>query len=604
MEQTNNEGSIKAISKRHEDSRFSVYTFGEVDLPEAIEKSYENFVLYGDDNLYPQMLIDAWQQSSIHMALTNGIVQMIAGEGVTFDQKIMEVEAFRNQVNSKGETLNELVNKTAFDLYLHGYFGWQVIWNTARTKIVEIYHTPGEQIRSGKADEAGVVTQYFISWDWKSYRKGKFKPKAIPTFNVMDRSAGRQMLFVKQYRPNQYYYSTPSYVGGMNWILIDNRIGEFHLNNIENGFFPSSVVQFFNGEPPQEEKRRIETGFLNKFTGKKSSKIVFVYNNNQDEKVSFDTYEPANIDKRFRDLMPEVSKNIMIAHRVPSPLLFGIRESSGLGNNAEELESSALLMNKMVVMPMQNVILEALQKVFRVNSWETEITIETLQPSQFLKGDEDDASATTEHDESEDEFAEVKNAGAGRKGKIVIDENHVQPVIRHLSEKGEKREDLEADGWVLVQVDDTLTAEGIRLRLKKTQFQIESEPEDPSFLDKGLYKIRYEYRGPRDERNRDFCAKVLDLKLIYRKEDIDTMTSSQANPEFGIYSIWDYKGSYGCRHKWHRLVFFRKRDTRGRFMPGDGLVNDRTVSPGETPGEVLPEPGLEDKALKRNEEIS
>lgn len=602
MEQTGNGESIKAISKKVNDRAFSVYNFGEVDLPQAIEKTYEKWVIYGEDNLYPQMLIEAWQQSSTHMALTNGIVQMIAGEGITFSEKILDVEAFRNRVNRKGETLEELIGRTAFDLYLHGYFGWQLIWNQARTKIVEIYHTPAEQIRSGKRDETGMIREYYISWDWEKHRKKGFEPTVIPAFNLMDRSAGKQMLFVKQYRPNQYYYSTPSYVGGLNWILMDNRVGEFHLNNIENGFFPSSVVQFFNGEPPQEEKRKLELNFMQKFTGKKSAKIVFVYNNNQDEKVSFDTYEPANIDKRFRDLMPEISKNIMIAHRVPSPLLFGIRDSGGLGNNAEELESSALLMNKMLIMPMQQIILEALDKIFRVNQWEVEMTIETLQPSQFLEGDQDDASATTE-DETEDEFASFGNKEAGRRGKVVVDDMHVDPIVRHLKKVGESREELEEDGYVLVQVDDMLTSEGVKLKLKRLQFQIESDPEDPSFLDKGLYKIRYEYRGPRDQKNRDFCAQVLDLNLIYRKEDIDTMTSNQANPEFGIYSIWDYKGSYGCRHKWHRLVFFRKRNPRGQFLPSDGLLNDKTVSPGETPAEVLPPEGLEDKALKKNSQI-
>jgi hypothetical protein len=81
---------------------------------------------------------------------------------------------------------------------------------------------------------------------------------------------------------------------------------------------------------------------------------------------------------------------------------------------------------------------------------------------------------------------------------------------------------------------------------------------------------------------------VLDLNLIYRKEDIDTMTTNMANPEFGLYSIWDYKGSYGCRHRWHRLVFFRKRNPKGQFMPNEGLENDKNVGPSETPESVKP----------------
>jgi len=577
------------------DPIISVQAFSEIELPVASEKSYQAFVTYGDDNLFPNELIKAWLQSPTHMALVNGIVQMIAGEGVTFDSKIVEVETWRKRVNRKGDTLEDLIGKTAFDLYLHGYFTWTVIWNKARTRFAEVYHTPAEQVRSGKVnEETNEIDEYFVSWDWSQYRKPKFKPQRIKAYDPADRSEAKQMMFVKQYRPSQYYYSTPSYIGGMNWILLDNRIGEFHLNNIENGFFPSSVVQFFNGEPPQEEKARIERNFMQKFTGKKQAKIVFVYNNNQEQKVAFDTHEPANIERRFRDLMPEVSKNIMIAHRVPSPLLFGIRESTGLGNNAEELESSSLLMNKMVVIPMQQIILQQLSEIFKVNNWPVEATIETLQPSQWLEGDEDDAEATTEDEQSK----------FSKKGEQVITEELIIPIIRHLKEKGESREELEAEGWVLIEDDGMLTTEGVKLRLRPDAFQnISSDPEDPSYLDRGLYKIRYEYRGPRDDKNRDFCAEVLDLNYIYRKEDIDTMTSEQANPEFGIYSIWDYKGSYGCRHKWHRLVFFRKRNPKGQFLPNEGLENDKTVSPSQTPTEVVDSLG-DEKATTTNENLT
>lgn len=579
---SNNGIELKPKEKTETKDRFSVQHFDAVALPQVKESTYEDFVVYGADNQFPQDLINAWLQSSTHSAITNGIVQMIAGDNITFENDVAEVTAWIEKVNVKGESLAELIHKTAFDLYLHGYFGWQIVWNAARTKIVSIYHTPAEQIRSGKADDNGKIHDYYVSWDWTQYRKKKFKPQKIKAFDPADRSEGKQMLFVKQYRPNQYYYSTPAYFGGMNWILLDDMVSEFHLNNIENGFFPSSVVQFFNGEPPQEEKRKIEQSFMSKFTGKGQSKIVFVYNENQDEKVAFDTHEPANIDKRFRELSPEIPKNIMVAHRVPSPLLFGIRDSTGLGNNAEELESSSLLMNKMVIIPFQKIILETLGKVFKINNWKTEITIETLQPSQWLEGQSDDADATTEE-------TEVK-ASFGKVGVEVITEDLVAPIIKHLKAKGESREELESDGWVLIQEDENRTVEGLKLRLMPVGFsEISSDPESPSYLDQGLYKIRYEYRGPRDDKNRDFCAEVLDLNLIYRKEDIDTMTSEAANPEFGIYSIWDYKGSYGCRHKWHRLVFFRKRNTKGQFLPNEGLENDKQVSPSTTPAAVNPD---------------
>jgi len=204
---------IKPTKKPVIKDRFSVHNFEEAELPRVVEKSHENFVTYGEDNQFPQDLIQAWLQSSTHNAITNGIVQMIAGDNITFDKPVIDVELWAKKINTKGETLGDLINKTAFDLYLHGYYGWQIVWNQARTKIVSIYHTPAEQIRAGKADEKGVVGEYFVSWDWTQYRKKKFEPTRIKAFDITDRSEGKQMLFVKQYRPSQYYWNELDFVG-------------------------------------------------------------------------------------------------------------------------------------------------------------------------------------------------------------------------------------------------------------------------------------------------------------------------------------------------------------------------------------------------------
>lgn len=672
MEPTKSEGSIKATSKSKKDPAVSVYNFGEVDLPVASEKSYEDFVTYGEDNLFPQSLITAWQQSSTHNAITSGIIQMIAGHGLKFDTPIAELEKFKMKINRKGETLDELINKTAFDLYLQGYYGWQIVWNQARTQIVEIYHTPAEQIRTGKANDLGMVEDYYVSWDWSQYRKKKFAPTKIPAFNLLDRSEGRQMIFVKQYRPNQYYYSTPSYIGGMNWILMDNRVGEFHLNNIDNGFFPSSVVQFFNGEPPQEEKRKIEMGFMDKFTGKKQAKIVFVYNNNQDERVSFDTYEPANIDKRFRDLMPEISKNIMIAHRVPSPLLFGVREGGGLGNNAEELESSSLLMNKMVIVPFQQMIIETLAEIFKVNAWDTDMSIDTLQPGQFLDGDEEDAEAKTgdepdEIPEGEKKVGKVPKAKAlapkakapategadvakqalngaqisslleittnvstgalspesakaiigasfptftplqinavvdnivpapvtefGKDDRMVMPVEMIKPLLEHLDSVGITETELREQGYELVLDEGELTVEGIKRRLRPDMFAVtpdvstvKRESSDP-----GFYIIRYQYRPGQGEQaiietTRDFCDHMMTVNAakLYSHQEINQMSFQGANPEFGTYSIFKYKGSYNCRHRWARMVWFRTGTNTGQ------VKGYRKLHPDEVPVGMRP----------------
>ena len=116
-------------------------------------------------------------------------------------------------------------------------------------------------------------------------------------------------------------------------------------------------------------------------------------------------------------------------------------------------------------------------------------------------------------------------------------------ILEQLELVGESREQLEKDGWIIEEM--------------KEDFAITSKPDISSLEDYGKFQIRYQYTGPKDSKNRNFCAKMLSKNLIFRKEDINQLTIQSENSEFGIYDIFTYKGSYGCRHHWTRLRMFK-----------------------------------------------
>ena len=125
-----------------------------------------------------------------------------------------------------------------------------------------------------------------------------------------------------------------------------------------------------------------------------------------------------------------------------------------------------------------------------------------------------------------------------------LPEDRQDAILEQLLEVGEKREDLEAQGYVIEEVGEE-------------EFAITSKPELSSLEDYGKFKIRYSYQGPLDAKNRNFCSRMRKANLIYRKEDINKLTVQGENDEFGIYDIFTYKGSYGCRHWWQRLRIFK-----------------------------------------------
>ena len=143
-----------------------------------------------------------------------------------------------------------------------------------------------------------------------------------------------------------------------------------------------------------------------------------------------------------------------------------------------------------------------------------------------------------------------------------------ETALAKLEELGEVR----GEKWTLIssediaENEDQLTDEEIiKQAQEKYDFSIVAKPGESSTLDRekagaGTWLVRYEYSGPKDGRNRNFCRKVLNYQdrtgKVFRKEDINAMSFRSENSDFGTYSIFRYKGSYGCRHRWRRLIFF------------------------------------------------
>tara|TARA_R100000482_G_scaffold58302_2_gene21183 strand:- start:5032 stop:7146 length:2115 start_codon:yes stop_codon:yes gene_type:complete len=342
--------------------------------PKVIENISKDWIEYGTENwnnLYPQFLIDLYYNSSTHAAIINATADMIAGEGIIVEENDnldvdVKLKRFISNANSN-ETLHEVIKKLAFDYKLQGGFAINIIWNQARTEIAEIYHVPVERIRAGKPNALGRVECYYVCSDWNNTRKNK--PMKVPAFNTNDRTSPSQILYMGTYSPNMDIYYTPDYTAACNWALIDQRVAEFHLSNIENGFSGSYFISFANGIPTEQERFQIENSIKNKFTGAKASgKFVLTFSDDQTKTPTITPIAVANADKQYLALQELLVQNILTGHRVTSPMLMGIKNDTGLGNNAEELNSAFEVYLNTVIKPYQQTILKALNKIFDINN--------------------------------------------------------------------------------------------------------------------------------------------------------------------------------------------------------------------------------------------
>jgi hypothetical protein len=550
--------------------------------PVVTETRGKDWIDYGTEewaNLYPQFLIDLYYNSSTQAAIINATAELIAGEDLVIeDEEDRELEAvvklkkFFNSANSN-ETLNEVIKKIAFDFKLQGAFALNIVWSQDRTQIAEIYHIGVDKIRAEKPNELGKVEAYYVSTDWSNTRQNK--PYRVPAFNTNDRTSPNQILYTGIYSPNMNAYYTPDYVAGNNWALVDQRVAEFHLNNISNGFSGSFMISFANGVPTLEERQQIENSLAAKFTGADNAgKFVLTFSDDKTRTPEITAITPSDLDKQYVALQELLVQNILTAHRVTSPILMGIKSDTGLGNNADELNSAANFYLNTVVMPFQSHIIKTLRKIFTVNGMDMPVRFEQLKPITTRFTNQDLAAVMTQ-----DEIREELGLAPLTNEEVVVDAGLTKmSEFTALESFLDTLEDIPED-WELIKeevvdgehVDFDYEAELNKIANEKIELANtgRANPNARSSQDglnrsgTAFYKVRYVYRNDNFLANksgtiRDFCRIMESADKIYRKEDIMKMGGS--NPGFGIdgsnyYDKFLYKGGPNCHHFWLRQIY-------------------------------------------------
>jgi hypothetical protein len=303
--------------------------FEAINPPLIKETRGKDYIYYGEENLYPQKLIELYNSSAIHHTAIDAITAGIMGEGLSFIGD--------NIVNTLGETLDEVFEKITLDYTLFKGFSINLIWNREGTKIVEIYHLPFNNVRSGKLNEDEKVEEYFYSSDWANVRKNV--PKSYMAFNPTDNKGdnANQIYYCYGYTPGNDYYPFPEYIGALNDIDLDARISRFHNSNISNGLAPSMFIKFRNGIPSPEAREDIYNEIQNTFSGEENAGRFFLSFSDPGNEMQVEPIENAN-DEYYITLDERVSSRILTAHKITSPLLLGIKDANGFSSNADEIE--------------------------------------------------------------------------------------------------------------------------------------------------------------------------------------------------------------------------------------------------------------------------
>lgn len=230
------------------DFAYSIKLAEEYKSPMLKESKKGDWVEFGEDNNYFQYLIDRYNNSTTNNAVINNISKLIYGRGLDATDSNQKPNDYAQMMMLFRK---DVIKKCVSDLKMLGQFVLQVIYNKKGDAIVKVEHSPIQNWRVGKCNDKGEIYQYFYSDNWSDVQK--FKPTAYPAFGYGDKKL--EILWVGNYTVGQKYYSNVDYLGALPYAKLEEEVADYLINDVQNGFSPTSIVNFNNGIPDQEKEK-------------------------------------------------------------------------------------------------------------------------------------------------------------------------------------------------------------------------------------------------------------------------------------------------------------------------------------------------------------
>ena len=531
-------------------SNISIVNLSAYTSPVIQENKKNDYIEYGSDNNYFQYLIDRYLYSATNGAIITGVANMIYGKGLDAldsNKKPNEYAQMKSIIKDSD------LRKIALERKLLGMAAMQVVMEKKMVK--QVLHFPMQTLRAEKCNDKGQIEAWYYHHDWTK-KKPSEEVKRIPAFGFGNGNEV-EIYVIHPYVSGFDYYSPIDYSGALPYALLEENIADYQINDVQNGFSGTKVINFNNGIPSEEMRDKMKRDVMGKLTGARGEKVIIAFNANAESKTTVEDLPLNDAPAHYEYLSKECFDKLIVGHRVTSPMLLGIRTGDGgLGNNADEIKTATLLFDNIVIKPYQLEIIDAIDEILAVNSISLKLYFKTIQPLEFV--DVSGANAETTEEEtgikmSSDSVADLL-IGKGEELSdewFLIDETEVdydteEELDAEINTLNNKKKSTLSKMWKFI------TSTGTAKPNVKS-------PEQDKVIDGVQFITRYVYSGDLSG-EREFCKKMLRADKVYRKEDIIAMESQVVNSGFGVkgadsYSIWLYKGGARCNHKWLRRTY-------------------------------------------------
>lgn len=324
-------------------------------IPQNVENdSLKKYVTWGEYNDYPNYLWSLFNDVSTLKTIIEGTADYVIGNDV-----VCTVKGFDVEVNTKGDTMRELIRLLARDYLIYGGFAIQVIRNKVGD-VRELYYMDFRYVRSSKKNDVFYYSEDFT----KKYVRSN-KMVVYPKYVRENRNVPTSVMYVTNEKSKTY--PTPRYSGSIKACEIERQIDTYHLSSLENGFGGSYILNFLNGIPSDEQKEEIERNVNEKFAGASNAgRILINFANGRDNATTLEKLDTQDFGEKYKAAAERAKNQIFTAFRA-IPQLFGDM-SAATGFNSQEFTESFKVFNRTVVKSISDTIIDSIDKIFGVKN--------------------------------------------------------------------------------------------------------------------------------------------------------------------------------------------------------------------------------------------
>ena len=201
---------------------------------------YNEYIPFGQDNLFPQALALFSRLSPNHRGVLTSKERYFQGDGMIGQDEFSQ--AWIDAVNAEGESLNKVQKRLWTDNHRFGN-EWIELISDSKGSFLFINHLDSTKCRLSKEQK-----EIIIHPDWAKYEgKGDKLKKTFALYpdwspdkelpNIL-----RSVYHKYSYEPEFTYYGIPGHISGKDSVQIDFKTNKWNLARLINSFRPSNMI--------------------------------------------------------------------------------------------------------------------------------------------------------------------------------------------------------------------------------------------------------------------------------------------------------------------------------------------------------------------------